>query len=95
MNITGSNIADNLSNTGAGNITIDGAGGVDTIVTGSGDDTITGGGGADIITPGLGTDTVILTEASAASDTVIFEELLLLNTQPHWVKILKAFQWKY
>jgi len=71
VNITGSNIADNLSNTGSGNITIDGAGGVDTIVTGSGDDTITGGGGADIITPGLGTDTVILTEASAASDTVI------------------------
>lgn len=69
--VTGSNIADNLSNTGAGAITIDGKGGADVIATGSGNDTITGGNGGDTITPGVGTDTVILTEASAATDTVV------------------------
>ena len=70
-NITGSNIVDNLSNTGAGAITIDGKGGADVISTGSGADTITGGEGGDTITGGAGADTVHLAEATAATDTVV------------------------
>jgi hypothetical protein len=70
--ITGSNIVDNLSNTGAGAITIDGKAGADVIATGSGADVITGGTGADTITGNAGADTIILTEASAAVDTVVY-----------------------
>jgi hypothetical protein len=71
VNITGSNISESLSNVLTGAITIDGKGGADVITTGSGADNITSGEGGDTITGGLGADTIILTEATAATDTVV------------------------
>jgi hypothetical protein len=61
---------DNIAG-GAGADTINGDGGADTITGGGGADTITGGGGGDTITSGDGADTIDLTEAVAATDTLI------------------------
>jgi hypothetical protein len=52
--------------------TITGAGGADVLSGSSGGDTITGGEGADAISGGIGIDTIVLTETTAAVDTVVF-----------------------
>lgn len=54
----------------AGNDTIQGDAGGDTIVGGDGNDHLTGGEGGDAITGGNGLDTIVLTETTAAADTV-------------------------
>jgi hypothetical protein len=54
----------------AGNDTIQGDAGGDTIVGGDGADNLTGGEGGDAITGGNGVDTIVLTETTAAVDTV-------------------------
>lgn len=69
--ITGSNASDTTSNAGAGAITINSGAGADVIVTGTAADTITLGEGADSVDAGAGADTIILTETTAAVDTVI------------------------
>ena len=51
---------------------ISGGAGVDTIGGEGGADTITGGAGADVITGGAGNDSIVLTETTAAIDTVVF-----------------------
>jgi hypothetical protein len=43
----------------------------DAYIGSQGADTITGGNGADTITSGLGSDTIILTETTAARDTIV------------------------
>lgn len=50
---------------------IKGGAGNDVLAGNSGNDTITGGNGADTITGGAGNDTIVLTEATAAIDTVV------------------------
>jgi hypothetical protein len=50
--------------------TITGGDAADVLVGGSGRDSITGGMGADVIDGGTGKDTIILTETTAAADTV-------------------------
>jgi hypothetical protein len=55
---------------GGGNDVISGGAGVDSLSGGGGNDTITGGEGADIINGGAGVDAIILTETTAARDTV-------------------------
>ena len=62
--------ADNIAG-GAGADTINGDGGGDTITGAGGVDTITGGEGGDTITSGNGNDIIDLTEAVAATDTLI------------------------
>jgi Ca2+-binding RTX toxin-like protein len=69
--ITGGSAGDNLTG-GANNDTINGGGGSDTLDGGTGNDSLTGGEGADQITGGAGNDAIILTETTAASDTVVF-----------------------
>jgi len=57
---------------GSGADTIRGDGGADTNLIGAGgDDIIVGGEGADTITGGAGSDAIDLTEATAATDTII------------------------
>jgi hypothetical protein len=72
LTLTGSALADTL-NGSAGADTIVGGAGTDSIVGGAGNDSITGGEGADTITGGAGNDTIVLTETTAAIDTVIFD----------------------
>lgn len=69
--LIGGDGADQLTG-GAGNDIINGGDGADLVlVGGDGNDTITGGEGGDTITGGNGVDTIILTEATAATDTVV------------------------
>ena len=71
FNVTGSSLVDNLTASAVtGDVTFDGKAGADVVVTGNGDDHITGGEGADNITAGQGDDTIVLTEGTAAADTV-------------------------
>jgi S-layer protein len=61
-----------VNTTAANAVTIKGGAGNDTL-TGVGNvDTITGGEGADTITGAAGNDVIILTETTAAADTVVF-----------------------
>lgn len=69
--ITGGAAADSLLG-GAGNDNINGGAGADTINGEVGNDTITAGEGADVVTIGAGQDTVILTETTAAADTLVW-----------------------
>ena len=57
---------------GLGADTIVGGAGGDSLVGGLGADSITGGEGADDITGGSGADTIILTESTAAIDTLFY-----------------------
>jgi Ca2+-binding RTX toxin-like protein len=52
--------------------TIDGGAGDDVIVGNDGADALTAGEGADVITGGAGNDTIVLTEATAAVDKLVF-----------------------
>ncbi|MEK7259744.1 MAG: calcium-binding protein [Pseudomonadota bacterium] len=56
---------------GAGLDTIDGGAGNDTIAGGADVDSITGGEGSDSITGGTGADVIVLTETTAARDTLV------------------------
>lgn len=56
---------------GAGDDTITGSAIADTITGGAGADKITSGEGADSVTGGTGADQIILTETTAAQDTVV------------------------
>jgi len=71
FNITGSAGNDSISG-GLQADTISGGNGADIIVGGAGADNLTGGLGADTITGGAGADTIVLTETTAAADTVRF-----------------------
>jgi len=69
LTITGSEGADTLLGFGGAD-TLTGGGGADTLTGAAGADTLTGGEGADTYNTGTGSDTVILTETTAATDTV-------------------------
>lgn len=56
-------------------VTIKGGAGNDTLTGAANADTITGGEGSDVITGGAGNDTIILTETTAAADTVVFADV--------------------
>ncbi len=60
--ITGTTLADNIT---GGTL-------ADVIIGGAGNDTLTGGLGADVITGSAGADSIILTEGTAAIDTVVY-----------------------
>jgi hypothetical protein len=60
--------------------TVTGTANVDTITGSSQADTITSGEGADVLNGGGGADTIILTETTAAADTVSFTVPGALNT---------------
>jgi hypothetical protein len=77
--ITGSSVADALSGTANADV-ISGGAGIDTINGNAGDDTITGGEAGDLIDGGAGKDTIILTETTAASDTVSFTAAVTADT---------------
>lgn len=68
---TGSSVAD-LYTGNQGNDIISTGAGDDVVIGGAGDDTVTLGEGADTVTIGAGKDTVILTETTAAADTLIW-----------------------
>jgi hypothetical protein len=57
-----------------------GNGGADILTGGGGADTITGGEGADVINAGLAADSIVLTETTAAVDTVEIEGGLTFDT---------------
>jgi hypothetical protein len=57
---------------GAGAETLDGGAGADIIRSGAGANTLTGGEGADKIVQGADADTIVLTETTAAADTVTY-----------------------
>jgi Ca2+-binding RTX toxin-like protein len=67
--LTGNAGADTITG-GGGNDTIDGGAGADQLFGGVGNDTITGGEGGDTISGDAGVDSIVLTEATAARDTV-------------------------
>jgi hypothetical protein len=69
ISVTGSAGADTLLGFGGAD-TLTGGAGADTLTGAAGADTLTGGEGADTYTTGTGSDTVILTETTAATDTV-------------------------
>jgi len=74
LSIVGSAGADTISG-GDGNDTINGGAGDDASINGgAGNDLLTGGEGADVFLPGTGNDTIVLTETTAAIDTVKFAE---------------------
>jgi len=72
QSMTGSAGADNLT-AGAGTDTLVGGGGADWLSGGTGVDSITAGEGADTIYGGSGNDTIVLTETTAAVDSVIID----------------------
>jgi Ca2+-binding RTX toxin-like protein len=72
QSMTGAAGADNLT-AGAGADTLVGGGGTDWLSGGTGTDSITGGEGADTIYGGSGNDTIVLTETTAAVDSVIID----------------------
>lgn len=78
VTIDGGAEADSITG-GAGNDNITGGAGNDTIIGGAGNDTIFDGSGKDTITGGSGNDTIVLTETSAASDTIVFEKTAIAN----------------
>ena len=61
--------------TGSDGADITGSSGANVIVGTGYADTIRGGEGADTITAGAGSDTIVLTETTAAIDTVVFDSL--------------------
>jgi len=73
QNITGSLTGADSINGAAGADTIDGGAANDTLLGGTGTDSITGGEGIDSITGGSGNDTIVLTETTAAVDSVVLD----------------------
>jgi Ca2+-binding RTX toxin-like protein len=69
VTITGSGGKDILIGFGGAD-TISGGAGADTLTGGAGNDVLTGGEGGDTYNTGTGSDTVVLTETTAATDTV-------------------------
>jgi len=65
--------------TATANVTITGGAGNDTLTGNAARDTITGGEGADTISGAAGNDTIILTETTAAADTVVFAATATAN----------------
>ncbi|EIC31520.1 calcium-binding protein [Methylomicrobium album] len=61
---------DDLLRGGDGNDSLYGEAGDDTLDGGAGNDTLNGGEGSDILSGGLGKDTYVLTETTAATDTL-------------------------
>jgi hypothetical protein len=76
---TGSNGVDTVT-LGAGDDVLNGGAGADVLDGAGGADSITGGEGADQITGGLGADSIILTETTAAKDTVVVTSGLTVDT---------------
>ncbi len=73
QSITGTAGADSIQAAGGAD-TIDGGAGDDALLSGgTGADSITGGAGADSISGGAGDDAIILTETTAAADTVLLD----------------------
>lgn len=71
LTFTGSTTADVVTGTANADV-ISGGAGADTLSGGAGTDTITAGEGADRVVGGDGADTIILTETTAAIDTVAY-----------------------
>lgn len=65
------NAGSDYINGGQGNDSLDGGTGADFLVGGAGDDSLTAGEGVDSILGGVGSDAIVLTETTAAVDTVI------------------------
>jgi S-layer protein len=66
-------VSANVTTTAA--VSITGGAGNDALTGAAAIDTITGGEGADVITGGAGNDTIVLTETTAAADTVVFADV--------------------